>query len=250
MDAINRKAIHRRYGERPLRNDNTISFFEYYIWYPFVKRMLTVRPLNYMPYDKAKSVDQLERAVGWRAYGRKHGESQFTKLFQNYYRRVRFGYDKRRPHLSSLIVSGQMTREDAVEKLAEPLASPNDLEVDVAYFCKKLRISRAEFDQLMQAPVHRYSDFPTWHARYRLLKQAQSALERVTGRRIGALLLNVSVVISGRTANVTQRKDAFNEDLSPYIRALSQRSADISQGMPLLGKRGLRNFVGGRRWQG
>jgi len=184
MDAINLKAIHAKFGERPLRNYKTISFFEYYIWYPFVKRMLAVRPLNYMPYDKAKAVEELERTVGWRAYGRKHGESQFTKLFQNYYLPERFGYDKRRPHLSSLIVSGQMSREEALAKLAEPLYNANDLEVDIAYFCKKLRISRAQFDELMQAPVHWYSDFPTWDARYRLLKRAQSVLERVTGRRI------------------------------------------------------------------
>lgn len=184
MDAVNLRAIHKRFGERPLKTYNTISFFDSYIWYPFVKKMRTVRPLNYMPYDKQTAIAELEKAIGWRSYGRKHGESLFTKLFQNHYLPVKFGYDKRRPHLSSLIVSGQMTREEALAELEKPLYDPRELEVDIAYFCKKLRISRAQFDQLMAAPVHAYDDFPTWEGRYRLLKRVQRAVEGLTGRRV------------------------------------------------------------------
>lgn len=184
MDAINLKAIHDRFGDRPFRNYKTISFFEYYIWYPFIKRMQTLRPLNYMPYDKGDAVKELENSIGWRSYGRKHGESQFTKLFQNYYLPQRFGYDKRRPHMSSLIVSGQMSRDEALAKLAEPLYDESELEIDIAYFCKKLRISRDVFNELIQAPTHRHSEFPTWDSRYRLLKFAQSGLARLMGRRI------------------------------------------------------------------
>lgn len=184
MDAINLKAIHRQYGERKLTNYKTISFFDYYIWYPFIKKMRTVRPLNYMPYDKAKALEELKQTVGYKPYARKHGESQFTKLFQNHYLPNKFGYDKRRPHLSSLIVSGQMAREEAIIKLAEPLYDADELEIDIAYFCKKLRITRAQFDELLAAPIHKYDDFPTWEGKYRLLKAAQSVLARITGRRI------------------------------------------------------------------
>ncbi len=184
MDAINLKAIHRKFGERKLRNYKTISFFQYYIWYPFVKKMRTVRPLNYMPYDKAKALDELEKTVGYKPYARKHGESQFTKVFQNYYLPEKFGYDKRRPHLSSLIVSGQMTRDEAMIKLAEPLYGADEFEVDIAYFCKKLRITRNEFDELLNAPAHRHDDFPTWDSRYKLLKRIQNFLERVSGKKV------------------------------------------------------------------
>lgn len=184
MDAINLKAIHREYGERKLHSYKTISFFQYYIWYPFVKKMRTVLPLNYMPYDKAKALEELERTVGYKPYARKHGESQFTKLFQNYYLPEKFGYDKRRPHLSSLIVSGQMTRDEALVKLAEPLYDADELEIDIAYFCKKLRITRCQFDELLKAPVRRHDEFPTWSGRYRLLKSIQLTLARITGRRI------------------------------------------------------------------
>lgn len=183
MDAINLMAIHKKYGLRPLNNYNTISFFEYYIRYPFMKKMRTIRPLNYLPYNKTEATDELQRTVGYKPYQRKHGESLFTKLFQNYYLPKKFGYDKRRPHLSSLIVSGQITRNDALEKLAEPLYDPEELELDISYFCKKLRIDRAEFNELMMVPNRSYSDFPNWDSRQRILKNTQDVLERLMGRR-------------------------------------------------------------------
>jgi N-acetyl sugar amidotransferase len=184
MDAINLHDIHRQFGDRPLRSYSTVSFFEYYIWYPFVKKMRTARPLNYMPYNKDMAIAELEQTCGWRSYGRKHGESLFTKLFQNHYLPVKFGYDKRRPHLASLIVSGQMTREQALAKLAEPLYDPQELEVDITYFCKKLRISRAQFDDFMAAPNREFDSFKTWEGRYRLLKRAQAMVEKFLGRRV------------------------------------------------------------------
>lgn len=184
MDVINLKAIHRKFGEHRLESYSTISFFKLYIWYPFVKKMRTVRPLNYMPYDRAKAVAELESAIGWRSYSRKHGESLYTKLFQNYYLPRKFGYDKRRPHLSSLIVSGQMTREEALTKLEEPLYDPHELEIDIAYLCKKLRISRTQFDELMEVSIHHHMDFPTWDKRYRLLKRVQGIAQRLTGKRM------------------------------------------------------------------
>jgi aminotransferase len=183
MDAINLRAIHRQFGERPLRNYQTISFFQYYIWYPLVKQMRTVRPLNYMLYKKSMAIETLVATVGYKPYGRKHGESQFTKLFQNYYLPKRFGYDKRRPHLSSLIVSGQMAREEAIVKLQEPLYDADELEIDIAYFCKKLRISRQVFDELMEGPIRTHAQFATWDKGHRVLKRVQTSYERITGRK-------------------------------------------------------------------
>jgi len=186
MDSINLKAIHKRFGTIPLRTYQTVSFLDYFVVYPFIRRMTVTRPLNFMPYDKGKAVAELEKAVGWKAYGRKHGESLFTKLFQNYYLPRKFGYDKRRPHLSSLIVSGQITRQQALASLDEPLYDPRELEIDLAYFCKKLRISRAEYDALVDAPAHHYTDFPTWDRQYQMLKRTRATLESILGRRIKA----------------------------------------------------------------
>jgi N-acetyl sugar amidotransferase len=184
MDAINLKAIHKNYGERKLNNYKTISFFDCYILYPLIKKMRTLRPLNYMPYDKAEALSELQKKVGYKPYPRKHGESLFTKLFQNYYLPKKFGMDKRRPHFSSLIVSGQMTRDEAMAKLDEPLYESVELEIDITYFCKKLRITRQQFDELMKVPTHHYSDFPNWDDRYRLLKFLQTLAAKLTGREI------------------------------------------------------------------
>ena len=184
MDAINLQAIHKRYGERKLASYKTISFFKYYLWYPFYKKMRTVRPLNYMPFNKVAALKELEETVGYKPYRRKHGESLFTKLFQNYYLPEKFGMDKRRPHLSSLIASKQMTRKEAVENLKEPLYEPAELSIDITYFCKKLRISHQEFDALMKAPIHHYTDFPNWNGRYRLLKHMQGLVSKLLGRDI------------------------------------------------------------------
>jgi hypothetical protein len=183
MDTINLKAIHKKYGKIPLKTFSMIGFYKLYFWYPFVKGMRTVRPLNYMHYNKSDAIAELEATIGWRSYGRKHGESIFTKFFQNYYLPTMFGYDKRRPHLSSLIVSRQMTREEAVVQLEEPLYDPDELETDIVYFCKKLQITRSEFEKLMAAPVHHHSEFSNWELRYRMLKEAQSFFESLTGRR-------------------------------------------------------------------
>ena len=186
MDAINLRAIHLKYGKRPLETYKTISFFEYYIRYPVLKGMRTILPLNYLPYDKDAATRELQETIGWRAYGRKHGESLFTKLFQNYVLPRRFGYDKRRPHFSSLILSGQMSRSTALEKLSESLYDPRELEVDIDYMCKKLRITRPEFEELMLAKPQLYSDFQNWERRYELLKKAQSFAQRMTGKTLKA----------------------------------------------------------------
>lgn len=184
MDAINLKAIHKKYGERKFKNYKTISFFEYYFWFPLIKKMRVLRPLNYMPYDKEAALSELQKTVGYKPYPRKHGESVFTKWFQNHYLPVKFGMDKRRPHLSSLIVSGQMTRDAALAKLAEPLYDHAELEIDIAYLCKKLRISRAEFDGFMNVKIHNYTDFPNWDGLYDLVKRTKRFVSKIIGRDI------------------------------------------------------------------
>ncbi len=183
MDAKNLKAIHKAYGTQPLTDYPLISFSQYYFWYPIAKRMTPVRPLNLMPYSKEQAVTELEK-IGWRSYPRKHGESLFTKFFQNYYLPTKFGYDKRRPHLSSLIASGGITRERALELLDEPLYEEEELRRDRQYLCRKLRISDMEFEDLMGRPIHHYTDFANWDRKYARMKAAQTRISRVLGRDV------------------------------------------------------------------
>lgn len=183
MDAISLKAIHKRFGTVPLKTYETISFFQYYFSFPFLRGLRTLRPLNYMPYDKEAAIEELQK-IGWKSYGRKHGESRFTKLYQNYYLPEKFGYDKRKIHLSSLIVSGQMTRDEALRKLAEPLYDPTELAADIAYFCKKLGITREQFDLYVKQPNRRYTEFASWDGRGKLLSRARNLVRRATGRDV------------------------------------------------------------------
>jgi len=184
MDAINLHAIHKQFGTQPLNQYKTISFFEYYVYYPLIKRMKTVRPLNYMPYDKQAALQVLISTIGYKEYGRKHGESRFTKFFQNHYLPVKFGIDKRTMHLSSMILSGQMTRDEALGELAKPLYDQAELAEDMAYVAKKLGVTVAELERLVQEPGRDYSEYPNWDAAYKRLKSLQRAGEKLLGRSI------------------------------------------------------------------
>lgn len=184
MDAINLKAIHKKFGKKPLKTYNTISLFQYYIYYPFIKKMRTVRPLNFLPYNKAEAIQEMQKKFGWKTYGRKHGESNFTKLFQNYYQPEKFGYDKRLPHFSSLIVTGQMRREEALEKLKEPLYDKDELQNDIEYFCRKLQLTREEFDRFITDPAHHYTDFANSDGKIESMRKVQRIAERLMGKKL------------------------------------------------------------------
>ena len=186
MDARNLKDIHNKYGQKPLKGYPLITFGQYYFWYPIVKRMTPLRPLNYMDYSKDHAIAQLVDTIGWRPYPRKHGESLFTKFFQNYYLPTKFGFDKRLPHLSSLIAAGTLTREEALKALSEPLYDANELRRDREYICRKLRISENEFDDLMDRPIKNYLEFDNWNTQYARMKKIQAHIARATGRTIAA----------------------------------------------------------------
>lgn len=183
MDAINLRAIHRKFGSRSLKQYKTISFLQYYLYFPFIKGMRTYRPLNFMPYDKELAICELESKIGWRSYGRKHGESIFTKFFQNHYLPMKFGFDKRRPHLSSLIVSGQMSREQAMSALSEPLYAPEELERDKAYVASKLGLTLGDFEQLLDSQTSTHLDYPNWEIRQRFARKLARAVARIFGKK-------------------------------------------------------------------
>jgi N-acetyl sugar amidotransferase len=184
MDAVNLKAIHKKFGKLPLRDYKTISFLQYYFYYPFIKKMKVVRPLNYMPYSKELALAELKEKIGYKPYGRKHGESRFTKFFQNHYLPVKFNMDKRKPHLSSMVLSGLMSREQAMEELKKPLYEENELREDKYYIAKKLGITVEQLDEYVTSPGHDYSEYANWDSRYAFMKRIQSLASKVLGRNV------------------------------------------------------------------
>ena len=184
MDAINLHAINRRFGGKKLRRYLTTSYFQYYFTFPFIHRLETFRPLNYIDYNKGEAEQQLVRQVGYRKYKRKHGESVFTKFFQNHYLPERYGYDKRIAHLSSMIMSGQITREQALTSLAEPLYEGSDLLKDMRFIADKLDISIDELEAMLALPKRNHNEFPNWKNYHRRIKTIQRLVERLLGREI------------------------------------------------------------------
>lgn len=186
LDRRNLLAINDKFGEGKLSSSyTTVSFLNYYAVYPYIRRIVAVRPLNMMPYVRSEALDELVRTVGYKPYGRKHGESLFTRFFQNHVLPRRFGFDKRRPHLASMVVSGQITRDAALRELELPLYDADELVRDKEFVARKLRISVDELESLVEMPLHRFDEFPTQQDLYRHLKSLQGRVERLTGRRLG-----------------------------------------------------------------
>jgi N-acetyl sugar amidotransferase len=188
MDCYHIRTIHRRFGERPLRTFPLVGFFDLHINYPYLKRLRVIAPLNYVAYRKQNAISYLEAKYGWRYYGGKHYESRWTRFFQAHYLPIKFGYDKRRAHLSSLVVAGEMTRDEALEELAKPLYTGNELAADCAFVAKKLGISTEALRNLIEQPGRHYSEYPNSEMLLTLLtvagrsaRQALYACRRVAG---------------------------------------------------------------------
>lgn len=179
-DATHVKAIHKRFGTRRLKTFPLVGFFDYWIRYPVILKMQELRPLNYIPYDKAKAIEILEQQYGWRYYGGKHYESRWTRFFQAWYLPHKFGYDKRKAHLSSLILAGQMTRDDALEELAKPLYDERQLEEDKEFIAKKLGLSLAELEDLVAQPPRRHSEYPDYQWKLRAAILGFRAMRRAS----------------------------------------------------------------------
>ncbi|MBR1965344.1 MAG: N-acetyl sugar amidotransferase [Lentisphaeria bacterium] len=161
IDDVNIRDINRRFGRKPLNKLKLLSVFRKKVLIDHFYNISSLRPLNYMDYNKERALEELKAFSGFTYYAAKHCESIFTKFMQWYYLPEKFGVDKRKSHLSSLIVSGQMTREQALEELKKPLYLPEELEHDLDFICRKLDFSRAEFDEIMKKPGVQHSAYKT-----------------------------------------------------------------------------------------
>jgi N-acetyl sugar amidotransferase len=165
MDLLNLTSIHRRFGSVRLRTFPRLGFFRY-VWYQQVRKIRMVELLDYLRYDKEEAKRVIERELGWRDYGGKHHESVFTRFYQGYILPRKFGVDKRRAHLSSLILSGQMSRQVALAELARPIYDPEKLAEDRAFVLKKLGLTDSEFEGLMSADPVPHDQFPNYRSRH------------------------------------------------------------------------------------
>lgn len=160
LDLVNLKAIHKKYGQLRLKNLPRLGLYERY-FYEAIRGIQTVNFLDLIPYHKADVKIKIQEELGWKDYGGKHYESVFTRFYQGYYLPVKFNVDKRRAHWSNLILSGQATREEALEALKQPPYPPKDQLADRDYVIKKLGFTIEEWENIMKAAPVEHESFDT-----------------------------------------------------------------------------------------
>jgi N-acetyl sugar amidotransferase len=149
---------------------------------PYIRGVKMLKPLNYMPYVKDVASSELTSIYGWKPYPQKHFESRFTRFLEGYWLPQRFGYDVRRVQFSSLILSGQMTRHEALGKLEEPPYDPVEMRQDFEYIAKKLQISSDELKIYFEAPLKFYWDYPNDSP---IFQAGEKVLSWLTGTKRG-----------------------------------------------------------------
>jgi N-acetyl sugar amidotransferase len=172
-DWKNIKDISAKYGTKRIRTFPHFSFLKKLYYYWFLK-LEVIQVLNYLPYTKKEAKKLIAEKLLWRDYGGKHYESIFTKFYQAYILPTRFKIDKRKAHLSTLICSGQISKDEAYKELEKPLYTDAQLREEKEYVLKKLRLTEEEFDCMMKEPVRSHSDFktekPLWNAYFKVVK--------------------------------------------------------------------------------
>jgi N-acetyl sugar amidotransferase len=158
-DLLQLKDIHRQFGTRELKTFPLADIFTYKLYYRFVKGIRVVKPLNNFPYLKEEAMQELADRFGWQKYAHKHYESRFTRFYEGYWLPKKFGFDKRRAHFSSLILTGQLSREEALRKIAQPAYDEEMMAQDFEYIATKLDMTTAELQALLDGPNKSYHDY-------------------------------------------------------------------------------------------
>jgi N-acetyl sugar amidotransferase len=151
--------IHGKFGTRPLKTFPLVDIMIYKVLYQRVLGMKVVRPLDLLPYVKKDAEQTLERRFGWQRFQHKHHESRFTRFYEDYWMPRKFGYHKRRAHFSSLIMTGQMTRDDALARIARPEMDEHFLNREFEYVANKLDLTVDELRAIFEGPNRTYRDY-------------------------------------------------------------------------------------------
>ena len=151
--------IHSRFGKRPLDTFPLVDIFVYKILYQRLLGMEIVKPLNLVPYIKKDAEAELERRFGWQKFQHKHHESRFTRFYEDYWMPRKFRFHKRRAHFSSLIMTGQMTREAALDRISRPEMDEHFLKQEFEYVANKLDLTIDELQQIFEGENKTYHDY-------------------------------------------------------------------------------------------
>ena len=140
-----------------------VDILVYKLLYQKILGMKVHHPLNLVPYGKKDAEDELERRYGWQRFKHKHHESRFTRFYEDFWLPRRFGFEKRRAHFSSLIMTGQMTRDQALERIAKPEMDEHFLEQEFEYVAHKLDLTVDDLRSIFESPRKTYRDYKNKH---------------------------------------------------------------------------------------
>ena len=140
--------IHSKFGKFPLNTFPIIDVFTSKIYFKYIFGMQVFKPLDFIPYIKVDAEDLLERRFGWKRFQHKHHESRFTRFFEDYWLPRKFGFDRRKAHFSSLILTGQMTRQEALDRIVKPELDEHFLEQEFEYVAHKLDLTVDELNSI------------------------------------------------------------------------------------------------------
>jgi hypothetical protein len=169
LDGKHIRGVFRRFGEGDFQNYPLLSLYQVRYELPRKYGIRFLNPLNEIEYSKKAALSSLASNFGWQDYGGKHYESVWTKYFQGHLLPYRFGYDKRKAHLSSRIASGELSRIDALGELRKPLYEKQALRLDEDFIASKLEIDPGELSDLKEIPLRHFSDYPNDRRKIRII---------------------------------------------------------------------------------
>lgn len=151
--------IHNRFGSKKLKTFPMCDIFKYKFYYRLVKGVRVVKLLDYVPFTKKEGINTLSTKFGWTPYPQKHYESRFTRFYESYWTPKKFGFDKRRAYLSSEILAGDLTRQEALLRISKPELDEDTMEREFEYVATKLGWTVNEFKEIFNAPNKRFQDY-------------------------------------------------------------------------------------------
>ena len=153
------KDVHNKFGKEELKTFPIVDILSYKIYYKYFYGMNIIKPLNYVPYIKEEAENLLHEKFGWEKFLHKHHESRFTRFFEDYWMPKKFGYEKRRAHFSSLIMTKQMNREKALDRISRPELDDQFWKHEFEYIANKLDLSVEDLQRIFKGENKTYKDY-------------------------------------------------------------------------------------------
>jgi N-acetyl sugar amidotransferase len=175
-DSIQLRDVHQKYGRVKLKSFPLTNILWHKVYLPYVKKIKLFRPLDFIEYDKKHAVQELTDIYGFIPYPQKHFESRFTRFYESYWLPERFGYDTRKVQFSSLILTGQMTREEALKALKKKPYDESTIHQDIEYVATKLGISVEELNSYMTMEKKTYKAYKSQESIFLLGARVMRAL--------------------------------------------------------------------------